>query len=152
MRALCWGVSVASQPVASLMGKHTGRNGRGLDCPPSGVVVSRAVGRIGTHRDASDVLLVRDREAGGMQETAACDACQCRFRRELDASWKKLRMHCWRATRAGAMPPPVPAAQPQIPKEMLRRLLQLTHPDRHAGSEAAQIATRWLLEQRGRGG
>ena len=61
-------------------------------------------------------------------------------------------MPCWQATRAGATPSPMPAAQQQIPKEMLRRLLQLTHPDRHAGSEAAHIATRWLLEQRGLGG
>lgn len=32
-----------------------------------------------------------------------------------------------------------------IPPEMLRRLIQLAHPDRHGGSEAATKATRWLL-------
>ena len=42
------------------------------------------------------------------------------------------------------------AARTAIPADMLRRLLQLAHPDRHGGSEASQIATRWLLEQRGR--
>jgi hypothetical protein len=87
-----------------------------------------------------------------MKQVATCAQCIRPFLREFDASWKKLCMPCWRARRGGAMPPPVPAAQPQIPKEMLRRLLQLTHPNRHAGSEAAHIATRWLLEQRGRGG
>lgn len=35
-----------------------------------------------------------------------------------------------------------------IPQEMLRRLIQLAHPDRHNGSEASTKATRWLLEQR----
>lgn len=32
-----------------------------------------------------------------------------------------------------------------IPPDMLRRLIQLCHPDRHSGSEAANIATRYLL-------
>jgi hypothetical protein len=35
-----------------------------------------------------------------------------------------------------------------IPQEMLRRLIQLSHPDRHGNSEASTKATRWLLEQR----
>jgi hypothetical protein len=32
----------------------------------------------------------------------------------------------------------------------LRQLIQLCHPDRHAGSVAATNATQWLLEQRQR--
>ena len=32
--------------------------------------------------------------------------------------------------------------------EMLARLIRLAHPDRHQGSEAANIATAWLLAQR----
>lgn len=35
-----------------------------------------------------------------------------------------------------------------IPPDMLRRLIQLVHPDKHGGSEAATKATQWLLEQR----
>ncbi len=35
-----------------------------------------------------------------------------------------------------------------IPPDMLRRLVQLCHPDRHGNSQAAQNATQWLLEQR----
>ena len=50
------------------------------------------------------------------------------------------------AERAKA-PPPRYSSSP-IPQEMLRRLIQLAHPDKHSGSEAATKATRWLLEQR----
>lgn len=32
-----------------------------------------------------------------------------------------------------------------IPPEMLRRLIHLCHPDKHGGSEASNIATRYLL-------
>jgi hypothetical protein len=41
---------------------------------------------------------------------------------------------------------PRPAAT--IPPEQWRRLIQLTHPDRHDGSVASQEVTRWLLENR----
>ncbi len=37
---------------------------------------------------------------------------------------------------------------PAIPGEMIRRLLQLVHPDKHDGSLAATTATKWLLQQR----
>lgn len=43
--------------------------------------------------------------------------------------------------------PPRYSSSP-IPQEMLRRLIQLSHPDKHSGSEASTKATRWLLEQR----
>ena len=39
-----------------------------------------------------------------------------------------------------------------IPPDMLKRLIQLAHPDRHGGSDAAHRATQWLLEQRRRPG
>lgn len=35
-----------------------------------------------------------------------------------------------------------------IDKEMLRRLIQLCHPDKHGGSVAATTATQWLLSQK----
>lgn len=38
-------------------------------------------------------------------------------------------------------------AQPTVPQEMRRRLVQLCHPDRHEGSEASRIATQWLLQE-----
>lgn len=37
-----------------------------------------------------------------------------------------------------------------IPPDMLRVLLLLAHPDRHNGSQAANKATTWLLQQRGK--
>ena len=39
--------------------------------------------------------------------------------------------------------------QAPMPLEIWRRLVQLTHPDKHGGSAAAVEATRWLLENRG---
>ncbi len=36
-----------------------------------------------------------------------------------------------------------------IPPEMLRRLIHLCHPDKHQSSEAANIATRYLLALKG---
>ena len=36
----------------------------------------------------------------------------------------------------------------QIEPTMFRRLVQLCHPDRHGGSQAANDATIWLLAQR----
>lgn len=38
---------------------------------------------------------------------------------------------------------------PSFPKGMLRRLIQLCHPDKHGGSTAAIEATKWLLSNRG---
>ena len=35
-----------------------------------------------------------------------------------------------------------------VPPDQWRRLVQLVHPDKHAGSAAAMEATRWLLENR----
>ena len=42
-------------------------------------------------------------------------------------------------------PPSNPAPAPAIDREMLRRLIQLCHPDKHAGSVASNTATLWLL-------
>lgn len=43
----------------------------------------------------------------------------------------------------------LPSKHPVIPPAILRRLLWLCHPDRHGNSEAATVATAWLLAQRG---
>ena len=32
-----------------------------------------------------------------------------------------------------------------IPQPMIRRLLQLVHPDKHSGSDAANEVTQWLI-------
>lgn len=49
-------------------------------------------------------------------------------------------------------PPPPPPAAVDPNAEMLRRLIQLCHPDKHANSEATQKATRWLLDLKAKGG
>lgn len=41
-----------------------------------------------------------------------------------------------------------PASALMIPAEQMKRLLQLCHPDKHDGSQAANEATRWLLSLR----
>lgn len=54
-------------------------------------------------------------------------------------------------TQAQAHPPrrPSPAEiRGTIPPEMLKRLIQLCHPDKHDGRESSIKATQWLLEQR----
>lgn len=84
--------------------------------------------------------------------TVLCPACRRRTFTQ-DQPWKVLCVTCYLATgpkrrrteRAEVqLAPPAPS----IPADMLRRLIQLCHPDRHGGSEAATLATRWLLEQR----
>lgn len=41
--------------------------------------------------------------------------------------------------------PPPPPSGSGLDKEMVRRLLQLCHPDKHNGSVASTKATQWLL-------
>lgn len=41
-----------------------------------------------------------------------------------------------------------PQPNSAIPKDMLPKLIQLCHPDRHGNSALSTEVTRWLLEQR----
>ncbi len=80
--------------------------------------------------------------------TAICANCGERFHRDVDEGWKKLCLRCWIATQ-----PPRPAKVDPIRDELrehLRALLQLVHPDRHNGSQAATVETQWLLDVRAR--
>lgn len=77
-----------------------------------------------------------------------CPECGGNYYR--DYAWKRVCLGCYvasKGTRKAAPPQPEPPA-PAIPPDMLRRLIQLAHPDRHGNSEAANIATRYLLELR----
>lgn len=81
-----------------------------------------------------------------MRETYRCLDCGAPFLREPDATWKVRCMDCWRLSRRlHSAPVPAQAAAPVIEPQMLRRLLQLAHPDRHGGSEASVLATQYLL-------
>jgi hypothetical protein len=55
--------------------------------------------------------------------------------------WKR-RYYAVLARKSGRAP---------IPPDILRRLLWLCHPDRHANSDAATVTTAWLLAQRSHG-
>lgn len=98
---------------------------------------------------------------------AICPTCGDEF--DQDEPWKKTCLACWRkrkgissgtsdellrlqdensALRQMLACQVAVQRQPAIEPEMLGRLIRLCHPDRHQGSEAANIATAWLLEQR----
>jgi hypothetical protein len=81
--------------------------------------------------------------------------------------WQQVCYPCYKGYKTGQTPPPWQTiAQQQawinlLARELaetrqhlsdfqnnLPRLLQLCHPDRHGGSQAANHVTRWLLEQR----
>lgn len=77
---------------------------------------------------------------------ATCPTCGDRYFR--DQVWKRVCLDCYldakgrTATRYAVTPAPIEPG-------MLRRLVQLCHPDKHQGSEAANIATRFLLDLKG---
>lgn len=82
-----------------------------------------------------------------------CPECEGNYYR--DQPWKAVCLECYlerKGTTRKAAPPrpeqPIEPQAPAIPQDMLRRLIQLAHPDRHGNSEAANIATRYLLELR----
>jgi len=80
---------------------------------------------------------------------ATCPSCGGAYLQ--DQPWKRVCLRCYLRTKAKAAPTAratAPAAEP-IPADMLRRLVQLCHPDKHQGSEAATIATRYLLALKG---
>jgi hypothetical protein len=103
-----------------------------------------------------------------------CECCGTSFWRAEGDDWKTLCLPCYKRKARTRRADPnelaelraenrrlrielvelryqatvAPLTAPTIPREMLRRLLHLAHPDRHNGSEAATLATQWLLEQR----
>ena len=85
--------------------------------------------------------------------TYMCPTCNEPYFR--DYAWKATCVPCYlSAKKKREAPEPsirhimVPVPTP-IEPDMLRRLLFLVHPDKHNGSEAAAIATRYLLGLRG---
>lgn len=85
-----------------------------------------------------------------MRETARCLDCGDAFQRDAEAHWRVRCLPCWREAKGLRSTPAVTQVAPVIEDAMLKRLIQLTHPDKHGGSEAAVIATRFLLELRAR--
>lgn len=87
---------------------------------------------------ATDIATVRRALLDAESENAA-------LRRQLaDLAADRDR---WRRKAMGK-PEAARTTKTGIPADHWRRLVQLAHPDRHGGSEAANAATRWLLENR----
>ena len=66
-----------------------------------------------------------------------------------DFHWKRTCLKCYLKTKPDTAPQArnVVVKEP-IPADMLKRLAYLVHPDKHNGSEASHIATRFLLQLR----
>jgi len=77
---------------------------------------------------------------------AVCPICDRTYFQ--DQPWKRVCIRCYLAHKNPATQP-VMLVAPRIESNMLQRLIYLVHPDKHHNSEAANIATRYLLEMRG---
>ena len=79
--------------------------------------------------------------------TITCPTCKARTFVQ-DYPWKLVCVSCYLAGKA--VTPAAPAMTvPAIEPDMLRRLIQLCHPDKHSDSEASNTATRYLLALKG---
>lgn len=77
-----------------------------------------------------------------------CPTCKTRTFIQ-DQPWKLVCVTCYLAQKGKAAPTAKAPTVAPIEPGMLRRLIQLCHPDRHGNSEAATIATRYLLALKG---
>lgn len=97
------------------------------------------------NRNRRDQQLVEQLERRTRELEAEVD----RYRRQSSKQQLEIsRLELLLISERGNREPPRHNGQ-AIPPDMLRRLIQLAHPDRHNGSEAATKATQWLLGQRG---
>lgn len=83
--------------------------------------------------------------------------CKCGSTYYRDKPWKTICIDCWKqykrdeeALKWAQQQPKeiikiVTVQAPPIEMDMIRRLLQLCHPDRHGNSQAATEATQYLL-------
>jgi hypothetical protein len=78
-----------------------------------------------------------------------CPTCKTRTFIQ-DAPWKLVCVTCYLRTKGKTAPTArtAPAVAP-IDPGMLRRLIQLCHPDKHGNSQASNEATRYLLALKG---
>ncbi|MBV5297435.1 MAG: hypothetical protein JZU64_04660 [Rhodoferax sp.] len=79
---------------------------------------------------------------------AECPSCGGRY--FMDVHWKRTCLKCYLQTKGRTESPRVQVrivVEP-IPADMLKRLVYLVHPDKHANSEASNIATKYLLQLR----
>jgi hypothetical protein len=95
---------------------------------------------------------------------ATCPDCGERF--DKGAPWMKTCTPCWKESKRAEHVELLELREevaehrrllaevlaereaPAIEPDMLARLIRLCHPDKHNGSEAATVATQWLLARR----
>ena len=96
---------------------------------------------------------------------ASCRECGDTFWRDEGEEWKRLCFSCWKerkrqeASRESELQQEIEilrsnlatarreagAARPLLDRKFLKRIIALTHPDRHGNSEAATEITQQLL-------
>lgn len=76
---------------------------------------------------------------------AECPSCKGRY--FMDVHWKRTCLKCYLQTKHGTDSRVQVRTEP-IPADMMRRLLQCCHPDKHGNSEASNLATAFLLKLR----
>ena len=76
-----------------------------------------------------------------------CPSCKARTFIQ-DQPWKLVCVTCYLKAKGRTAAVVSPAGASPVPPDMLRRLIQLCHPDKHHGSEAATTATAYLLALR----
>lgn len=83
-----------------------------------------------------------------MKVRAICIECDSTFWRDEDQEWRERCVPCWLASKEGRPTPgDYKRAYDDLRAEFgsnLRGLLQLTHPDRHGGSELSTRVSQWL--------
>jgi len=75
-----------------------------------------------------------------------CPCCRTRTFYQ-DQPWKRVCLDCYLKAKGKPTPTASYAVKTApIDQAMLRRLVQLCHPDRHGNCEASNVATRYLLQ------
>ena len=75
-----------------------------------------------------------------------CPCCKTRTFHQ-DQPWKRVCLDCYLKAKGKATPTTRYAVKTApIDQAMLRRLVQLCHPDRHGNSASSNVATRYLLQ------
>ena len=96
---------------------------------------------------------------------AFCKQCGAAFQRDDGQEWKLLCLDCWRARKRQERAREAELQQeveqlrrslanaqrkaalvkPQLDRRFIKRIVSLTHPDKHGGSETATEVTQQLL-------
>jgi hypothetical protein len=83
---------------------------------------------------------------------ATCCDCGRGFDRDPREHWKTRCIACWAISKGVNLPAATKTTDPirDELRDRLRPLLQLCHPDKHDGSQTANLVTSWLLSVRDR--